>query len=188
MLVAMPSRPRPVPGTCPGLDIRRAGAAAIFGRGGPPMSTALVTGAHDRTGPVACALRSGGLETLALDGWTPDDWAPDASPLGPGSVHCYVQLPGAVAVAGAHGSALVARVDAVTAVSPFLADHASVLLVADDLGWDQRRRDALALLTEAALADRGPGGVRVAVLGEYCSPGVIVERARAGLPSLADLE
>jgi hypothetical protein len=146
------------------------------------MSTALVTGAHDRTGPVASALQTEGFETLALD-----DWTPDAAPLGPGSVHCYVQLPGAVAVAGAHGPALVARVDTVTALSPFLADHASVLLVADDLGWDQRRRDALALLTEAALADRGPGGVRVAVLGEYSSPGVIVERARASLPSLADL-
>lgn len=146
------------------------------------MSTALVTGAHDRTGPVAYALQTEGFETLALD-----DWTPDGAALGPGSVHCYVQLPGAVASAGAHGLALVARVDAVSAVSPFLAESASVLLVADDLGWDQRRRDALALLTEAALADRGPGGVRVSVLGEYCSPGVIVERARASLPSLADL-
>ncbi len=146
------------------------------------MSTALVTGAQDRTGPVAYALQTQGFETLAFD-----NWSPDAAPLGPGSVNCYVQLPGAVAAAGAHGPALVARVDAVTAVSPFLADHASVLLVADDLGWDQRRRDALALLTEAALADRGPGGVRVSVLGEYCSPGIIVERARATLPSLADL-
>lgn len=146
------------------------------------MSTALVTGAHDRTGPVACALQTEGFETLAFD-----NWSPDPASLGPGSVNCYIQLPGAVAAAGAHGPALVARVDAVTAVSPFLADHASVLLVADDLGWDQRRRDALALLTEAALADRGPGDVRVSVLGEYSSPGVIVERARAILPSLADL-
>jgi uncharacterized protein DUF6166 len=146
------------------------------------MSTALVTGAHDRTGPVAYALQTEGFETLALD-----DWTPDGNVLGPGSVHCYVQLPGALAFAGAHGPALVARVDAVTAVSPFLAESASVLLVADDLGWDQRRRDALALLTEAALADRGPDGVRVSVLGEYCSPGVIVDRARASLPSLADL-
>lgn len=147
------------------------------------MSTALVTGAHDRTGPVASALRTEGFETLALD-----QWSPDAAGLHPGSLHCYVQLPGAVAAAGAHGSALVARVDAVNDVSPFLAESAAVLLVADDLGWDQRRRDALALLTEAALADRGPGGVKVAVLGEYSSPGTIVERARAGLPSLADLD
>ena len=146
------------------------------------MSTALVTGATDRTGPVACALRTEGYETLACD-----TWSPDAVPIDPGSVDCYIQLPGAVAAAGAHGPALVARVDAVTAVSPFLADQASVLLVADDLGWDQRRRDALALLTEAALADRGPGQVRVAVLGEYPTPALIAERVRGGLPSLADL-
>lgn len=146
------------------------------------MNTALVTGATDRTGPVAYALQTEGYETLAFD-----SWSPDAARLGPGTVNCYIQLPGAVAAAGANGPALVARVDAVTAVSPFLADHASVLLVADDLGWDQRRRDALALLTEAALADQGPEAVRVAVLGEISSPGAIVERVRANLPSLADV-
>ncbi|HEY3240483.1 MAG TPA: hypothetical protein VGL92_13010 [Acidimicrobiia bacterium] len=146
------------------------------------MSTALVTGATERTGPVASALRTEGFETLALD-----RWALDAVPLDRGSVNCYVQLPGVLPAGGAHPPALVARIDDVTAVSPFLAHHAAVLLVADDLGWDQRRRDALALLTEAALADHGPGAVRVAVLGERSSPGDIVERVRATVPSLADL-
>ncbi|MGH8990030.1 MAG: hypothetical protein ACRDYV_02960 [Acidimicrobiia bacterium] len=146
------------------------------------MSTALVTGTMDRTGPVANALRTEGFETVALD-----HWSPDAAPLGPGSLNCYVQLPGEVAAAGAHGPALVARIDAVAAVSPFLADHASVLLVADDLGWDQRRRDALALLTEAALADAAPRTVRIAVLGEWSSAGAIVEQVRSTAPCLADL-
>ncbi|MGH9042632.1 MAG: hypothetical protein ACRDZ3_20650 [Acidimicrobiia bacterium] len=146
------------------------------------MSTALVTGAHDRTAPVASALRTEGFETLALD-----HWSADAAPLGPGSLNCYIQMPGAVAAAGANGPALVARVDAVAALSPFLADHASVLLVADDLGWDQRRRDALALLAEATLADRGPEAVKVAVLGEISSTVAILERVRASHPTLADL-
>lgn len=146
------------------------------------MSTALVTGATDRTGPVASALRTEGFVTLTLD-----HAASDAVPLGRGSVNCYVQLPGVLPAGGAQPPALVARVDDVTAVSPFLARHAAVLLVADDLGWDQRRRDALALLTEAALADNGPGAVRVAVLGERSTPGDIVERLRATVPSLADL-
>ncbi|MGH9035955.1 MAG: hypothetical protein ACRD0O_09330, partial [Acidimicrobiia bacterium] len=146
------------------------------------MSTALVTGATDRTGPVASALRTEGFETLTLD-----RCAADAVPLGRGSVNCYVQLPGLLPAGGAQPPALVARVDDITAVSPFLAHHAAVLLVADDLGWDQRRRDALALLTEAALADSGPGAVRVAVLGERSTPGDIVERIRATIPSLADI-
>jgi hypothetical protein len=146
------------------------------------MSTALVTGAIDRTGPVASALRTEGFETLTLDGGSVE-----AVPLGRGSVNCYVQLPGLLPAGGANPPALVSRIDDVAAVSPFLADHAAVLLVADDLGWDQRRRDALALLTEAALADHGPGAVRVSVLGERSTPGDIVERVRATVPSLADL-
>jgi hypothetical protein len=146
------------------------------------MSNALVTGANDRTGPVASALRTEGFETLTLD-----HGRLDAVPLGRGSVNCYVQLPGVLPAGGAHPPALVARVDEVAAVSPFLAGHAAVLLVADDLGWDQRRRDALALLTEATLADHGPGAVRVAVLGERSTPSDIVERIRTTVPSLADL-
>jgi hypothetical protein len=150
------------------------------------MNTALVTGATDRTGPVASALRTEGFETLALDSG-PFEGPLEAVPLGRGTVNCYVQLPGVLPAGGAQPPALVARIDAVAAVSPFLADQAAVLLVADDLGWDQRRRDALALLTEAALADHGSGAVRVAVLGERATPGDIVERVRATVPSLADL-
>jgi uncharacterized protein DUF6166 len=146
------------------------------------MSTALVTGTTERAGPVARALRTEGFETLALD-----HWSADAAVLGPASLNCYVQLPGVIPVAGAQAPALMARVDDVAAISPFLADHAAVLLVADDLGWDQRRRDALALLTEAALAEDGPGAVRVAVMGERSTPGDIVQRIRATVPSLADL-
>jgi hypothetical protein len=146
------------------------------------MTTALVTGANDRTGPVASALRTEGYETLTLD-----HYGPDAVHLGRGSVNCYVQLPGLLPAGGAEPPALVARINDVTAVSPFLAAHAAVLLVADDLGWDQRRRDALALLTEATLAEHGPGEVRVAVLGEHSTPGDIVERARGTVPTLADI-
>jgi hypothetical protein len=146
------------------------------------MSTALVTGATERTGPVASALRTEGYETLAFD-----HGAFDAVPLGHGSVNCYVQLPGMLPAGGASPPALMARINDVTAVSPFLAHRAAVLLVADDLGWDQRRRDALALLTEAALVEHGPGAVRVAVLDERSAPGDIVRRVRATVPSLADL-
>jgi hypothetical protein len=146
------------------------------------MTTALVSGANDRTGPVASALRTEGYETLTLD-----HCGLDAVPLGRGSVNCYVQLPGVLPAGGAQPPALVARVDDVAAVSPFLAAHAAVLLVADDLGWDQRRRDALALLTEATLAEHGSGAVRVTVLGEHSTPGDIVDQARATVPSLADI-
>lgn len=167
------------------------------------MSTALVTGTTDRVGAVATALQTEGFETLALDRWNPGA----AAPVQRGSVNCYVQLPAgsssATGPGGNRGSigthALVARVDAVAAVSPLLAHHAAVLLVADDPGWDRRRRDALHLLAEATVADYARGAVRVAVLDEHSSPVDIAATARrestparresapASAPSLADL-
>lgn len=135
------------------------------------MGTALVTGTADRARDVAGALRTEGFETLVLDHWRPD------VPAGPGTLTCYVQL--TVGAGGGSGTdAVVARVDAVTAVSPLLTGNAAVLLVADDPGWDPRRRHALGLLAEAALAARIGGGVRVSVLGAEASPSEIAVTAR----------
>lgn len=135
------------------------------------MGTALVTGIADRARDVAAALRTEGFETLVLDVPQPE------VPAGPGSVTCYVQLP-AVSANGAGTDAVMARVDAVAAVSPLLSRDAAVLLVADDPSWDGRRRHALGLLAEAALAGQAGDGVRVSVLGEEASPTDIATTAR----------
>lgn len=135
------------------------------------MGTALVTGIADRARDVAGALRTEGFETLVLDVPQPE------VPAGPGSVTCYVQLP-VVLANGAGTDAVMARVDAVAAVSPLLSPEAAVLLVADDPGWDGRRRHALGLLAEAALAGQAGDGVRVSVLGEEASPTDIATTAR----------
>lgn len=135
------------------------------------MGTALVTGTPARARDVAGALQTEGFETLILDVPQPQ------VPAGPGSVSCYVQLP-AVSATGAGTDAVMARVDAVAAMSPLLSRDAAVLLVADDAGWDGRRRHALGVLTEAALAGQGSDGIRISVLGEEASPADIATSAR----------
>ena len=134
------------------------------------MRSVLVSGPADEAGALACALRRQGFATFGLD--LPPALGTGASgerPIHP--VDCYVQLPPASDSGPGGGSAtrsLLARVEAVSVVSPLLAHDATVLMVADDC--DRRRRDALRLMAEAALNDVGEGRRSVVVLDEPLNP------------------
>src|SRR5205807_4809896 len=111
--------------------------------GGRPLSTALVTGAIERIHAVAMALKREGFDALAWEGPTPG--AADGLPRR--SVACYVQLAGGLvpwrSALGAEGTILIHRVDTVASLSPLLALDATVVLVADERGWDPARRPRL---------------------------------------------
>lgn len=165
------------------------------------MGTALITGSTGRVPAVASALKTVGFEALTLDALD----AGASSILPERSINCYVQLPASSDPTGSQGSpvahSLVARVDAVAAVTPLLARDAAVLLVAEDTGWDWRQRGALRLLVEAAVAGHAAGPPKVVVLDEESSPADIAAvaghwsipplsaaKTSAGAPSLADLD
>jgi hypothetical protein len=85
----------------------------------------------------------------------------------------------------------------VAAVAPLLADHATVVILAEGSDPAHRRDrlldDAVGVLAEAVVADHGSDGVRVSVLGADRSPDDIAAAARGGArsrsgPSLADFE
>lgn len=155
------------------------------------MRSVLVSGPADDVTAVVSALQRQGFDTFGLD--LPPRLGTGAAgrrPVRP--VDCYVQLAPAPDEPG-RGSptrSLLRRVEAVAVVSPLLAHDATVLMVADD--WDRRRRDALRLMAEAALADAGVWRRSVVVLDEPLSPGTLAavaarrEAGRCPL-SLADL-
>ena len=129
------------------------------------MRSVLVSGPADEATALASALRRQGYDTLGFD--LPvglGSAAPGAPPVGP--VDCYVQLPpGADGPwAGSPTRTLLRRIEAVSLVSPLLAPDATVLMVADD--FDDRRREALRLMAEAALRDAGREEVDVVVLDD----------------------
>ena len=129
------------------------------------MRSVLVSGPADEATAVATALRRQGYDTFGFDLPTGlGTAATGAPPTGP--VDCYVQLPpGADGPwAGSPTRALLRRVEAVALVTPLLALNATVLMVADD--FDQRRREALRLMAEAALRDAGREEVDVVVLDD----------------------
>ena len=135
------------------------------------MPTALVTGAPDWVPPVAVALKSEGFDIVS---------AGVDAPLAPGSLDCYVQLPGDMPASGEpslrRARSLVAddlltRVDVATHLAPCLAPHAVVLLVGDGpLRWP------LEMLAEA-IAREG-GGVRARVVDGSRQPWEIAALAR----------
>lgn len=135
------------------------------------MPNALVTGAPEWVPHVAIALKSEGFDILS---------AGDEAPLVPGSVDCYVQLPGGVppsdqpALSRARSVVaddLLARVDIATRLAPFLAPHAVVLLVGgDSLRW------LLEMLAEAIVSDAR--GVQATVVGDARPPSEIAALAR----------
>jgi hypothetical protein len=167
-------------------------------------TTALVAGPSGRVCDVAAALRAEGFATITVDDRVPVTEA--CNRVSPRSVDCFVQLPaeaepeGETSLGGArppraHG--LLSIVDAVAAVAPLLADHATVVILAEGSDPAHRRDrlldDAVGMLAEAVVADHGSDGVRVSVLGADQSPGDIAAAARGGArprsgPSLADFE
>jgi hypothetical protein len=168
-------------------------------------TTALVAGPSERAGDVAAALRAEGFATITVDDREPVGAA--CNRVSPRSVDCFVRLPaegeregqsspGGARPPRAHG--LLSMVDAVAAVAPLLADHATVVILAEGSDPAHRRDrlldDAVGLLAEAVVADHGGDGVRVSVLGPDQSPDdIAAAAARGGVrphpgPSLADFE
>jgi hypothetical protein len=167
-------------------------------------TTALVAGPSGRADDVAAALRAEGFATITVDDREPVGAA--CNRVSPRSVDCFVRLPaegeregqsspGGARPPRAHG--LLSMVDAVAAVAPLLADHATVVILAEGSDPAHRRDrlldDAVGLLAEAVVADHGGDGVRVSVLGPDQSPDDIAAAARGGVrtrpgPSLADFE
>lgn len=136
-----------------------------------PVPTALVTGGPEWAPHVAIALKSEGFDILSVG---------EEAPLAPGSVDCYVQLPGGVpssdqpALSRARSMVaddLLARVDVAARLAPFLAPHAVVLLVGEEpLRW------LLEMLAEAIVADAD--GVQAKVVGGSRPPSEIAALAR----------
>ena len=122
-----------------------------------PVPTALVTGAPEWVPPIAIALKSEGFDLVS---------AGEEAPLAPGSIDCYVQLPGGVPVSGEPSlrrarsvvaDELLGRVDVATHLAPYLAPHAVVLLVGEaPLRW------LLEMLAEAIV--RETDGVQAKVV------------------------
>ena len=176
-------------GTDPGPTCRQASIGTVDcrarGRGTPtprcprparpeeviPLPTALVTGAPEWVPHVAIALKSEGFDIVS---------AAEEAPLAPGSLDCYVQLPGGVPTS--EGSALsrarsvvaddlLARVDVVTRLAPSMAPHAVVLLVGEEpLRW------LLEMLAEAIVSEAS--GVEAKVVGGSRPPSEIAALAR----------
>jgi hypothetical protein len=138
------------------------------------MRSVLVSGPADEATALASALRRQGYSTFGLD--LPPQLgtgAAGARPVDP--VDCYVQLPPTPNGHGSPTRSLLARVEAVSVVSPLLAHDATVLMVADD--YDRRRRDALRLMAEAALNDVGECRRSVVVLDEPLSASAMAAAA-----------
>jgi hypothetical protein len=140
------------------------------------MRSVLVSGPAEEAEALASALRQLGFDTFGLD-LPPQLGTGAAGPRPVRSVDCYVQLAGDGTGWGSPTRTVMRRVQAVTLVSPLLAQDATVLLVDDDC--DGRRRDALRLLVEAALDD-GISERRVVVLDDSSLPEwIAVERCFA---------
>ena len=156
------------------------------------MPTALVTGAPDRVPDIAIALKSQGFDILSAG----SEPLVGPSGLAPGSVDCYIQLPGEPGpfddsplgrARAAITDELLARFDAAARLAPLLAPQATVLLVTDGQVAEEPnppRSDAQALralmgvLAEAILADLGVDGVRATVVEEGRPPDEIAVLAR----------
>lgn len=151
------------------------------------MPTAMVTGAPERVSDVAIALKSEGFDILAATA----DLERAPSDARPGSVDCYVQLPGDTPAgddaAVARARAVVAgdvldRFDAVVRLGPLLAPGATVLLVAGGNGqpgaWRATRR-LVSVLAEAIARDHGARGIRATVVDGDGGPDEIVALARS---------
>ena len=138
------------------------------------MPTALVTGSPERVSDIALALKSHGFDVLAAGSETPAG----GTDVEPGTVDCYVELPGGTNLPDdntlSRARAVVAR----------LAPKATVVLVADGRRDDspspdlQALRALIGLLAKAIVRDNGP--VRAIVVDEDWVP---VTTTRADRPA-----
>jgi hypothetical protein len=161
------------------------------------VPTAMITGSPERVPDVTIALKSEGFDIISSG--TAAAVAEAAAGIAPGSIDCYVQLPGGPPTNG-HGAlshartvvaeAVLARFDAAAQLAPLLAPSASVVLVASDVGQVEegpvaRRRHALrsllGVLAEAIRLDYSARRVRV--VDEERSPAEIAAIARGFEPA-----
>lgn len=161
------------------------------------MPTALVTGSPDRVPDVTVALKSEGFDIVSSG--TPSAVAEASVGVPPGTVDCYVQLPGGFpSEDGNLGQAravvaetVLARFDAAVRLAPLLAPSASVVLVASDLnrvngpvgGRRHALRALLAVLADALRLDHSARRVRV--VDEERSPAEIAAIARGSEPGVS---
>jgi hypothetical protein len=161
---ADPSAIRASPPTPPPLSVG-CGPLSHHFMGGTALPTALVTGSPERVSDIAVALKSHGFDVLAAGSET----SAGGTDPEPGTVDCYVELPGGTGLPDDH---TLSRARAVVAR---LAPQATVVLVADGRGEDSPAPDLAAghalivLLAKALVRDDGP--VRAIVVDEDWTPG-----------------
>jgi hypothetical protein len=151
--------------------------------------SALITGWSERVEEVASALEQAGYNAIRAP---EHELLPEQTKaIAPGSVDCYVQLPGRISARGETvvervrnflTDGLIRRFDAVAVISPTLRSDACVLLVSgnhpDEPGAPDNQRARLALLQVLAhslLIERGGTGMTVTIIGERRSPAELVE-------------
>lgn len=155
-------------------------------------STALVTGSPQRASSVSAALEAVGFDVTAVSDH--DRLADVCAAQGPGSLDCYVQLPGEINPSGGtvverfHNFlrlGLLHRFDAAGRVLPLLRPGAMVVLVAGNhppgtsTPDDQAARvSLLRVLAHAVLAERAEAGVRATVVEHGRTPAEVAELAR----------
>ncbi|MDQ1499027.1 MAG: hypothetical protein QOI86_2367 [Actinomycetota bacterium] len=159
---------------------------------GVPLPKTLITGAPARASEVAAALQQAGA-TPPLQADSATALVDVCASVPPGSLDCYIQLPydhraGATAVADAAAMVAdggLARYDAVTTVVPLLSDGATVVLVMEERGDDQRRLDLAGaaddltrLLARALRDDHPAAALKIALVGDRQSPSDIATIAR----------
>lgn len=152
---------------------------------------ALVTGSAARVADVGDALEKVGFAVTRAGG-DRDSLAAACAAIPPGSLGCYVQLPGDATVDSPSlvervrqflARGLLARFEAAAAVQPLLASDACVVLVAGNLPGattpDDRhaRIDLLRVLARAILSESVERDLRAVVVGYDRSPEEIAEIA-----------
>lgn len=153
--------------------------------------TALVTGSAARVADVGDALEKEGFAVTRV-GEDRDALAAACAAVAPGSLGCYVQLPGDTTVDSPSlvervrqflAKGLLARFEAAAVVQPLLAPDACVVLVAGNLPGaatpDDRhaRIDLLRVLARALLSESHEDDLRAVVVGYDRSPEEIAEIA-----------
>lgn len=157
-------------------------------------STALVIGSPQRVSSVSTALKAAGFDVTAVSDH--DRLADTCAALGPGSLDCYVQLPGEISPSGETvverfrdflRLGLLHRFDAAGQVLPLLREGGMVVLVAGNhppgtsTPDDQAARvSLLRVLAHAVLAERADAGVRATVVEHGRTPAEVAELARHG--------
>ncbi|MDP8978719.1 MAG: hypothetical protein M3N17_09150 [Actinomycetota bacterium] len=155
-------------------------------------STALVTGSPLRISSVSAALEADGFDVTAVS--EHERLADACAALGPGSLDCYMQLPGEISPDGEtvverfHNFlrlGLLHRFDAAGRVLPLLREGGMVVLVAGNhppgasTPDDQAARvSLLRVLAHAVLAERAEAGVRATVVEHGRTPAELAELAR----------